>query len=65
MSNTQRQQDALALARNLQIAGVSPEALNEPTMLGVKDRMEEPGFFSGEYLGGLSGQLFRQPLLAF
>jgi len=56
LSNTQRQEDAINLARNLQIAGVSPEALYDPTMTGVKDRMEEPGFFSGEYLGGLAGQ---------
>ncbi len=67
MSGTTRQQNALALERNLQIAGISPEALNDPSMLGIKDRTAEPGLTSGEFIGntlGASGGLMFHILLA-
>lgn len=55
MSGTSRQEDALALARNLQIAGVTPEVLNDPSMAGIADRTKEPGLRDAEYWGNLLG----------
>jgi hypothetical protein len=55
MSGTGRQQDALMLDRNLQIAGVTPEALNDPSQYGIAERTKEPGLSDSEYWGNLLG----------
>lgn len=55
LSGTTRQQDALMLQRNLQIAGVAPELLNDPKMPGVADRTADPELASGEFAGNMLG----------
>jgi hypothetical protein len=67
LSGTTRQQDALMLQRNLQIAGITPEVLNDPKMAGIADRTADPGLLDSEFIGhalGTSGGLMFHILTA-
>jgi hypothetical protein len=67
LSGTTRQEDAIMLSRNLQIAGVTPEAVYDPTMPGVTERTKDPGLLDSEFIGhtlGTSGGLMFHIMLA-
>lgn len=55
LSSTTRQEDARELMRNLQVAGVTPEVLSDPSMEFLKERAKEPKLMSREHFGNLTG----------
>lgn len=55
LSGTTRQEDAILLSRNLQIAGITPEMTSDPENRTLKERMRDPGLKDSEFWGNLMG----------